>query len=354
KVTTLNYSDADGTSKTATFPVPGVKVKLPAPTTGSLIITKAFIGLPDGTTPDSVSFTVTGINYSETVTLSANDQWSKKIDNLTPGTYTVTETSATVPGYTYTTTGTGNATVEAGKDTPVTVTNTYVPATISVTVTKEWNHNGVPADMQPKSVEVNLMNGDTVAATEKLNAGNSWTHTFENLPVKDADGNDITYTVQEKDVPDGYSAAVTGSAANGFTITNTAAWADDDKVNPASLTITKVDGEDDTKLSGAEFTLTKQDDPTADAADTSLTETTGEDGTCTFTGLTEGVYTLEETTAPDGYKQTSKTWTIVVEKNAEPTEIVLTTDKTKFQKVYDCTVSELVENEDKGEDEYAP
>lgn len=72
------------------------------PTVGSLTITKSFEGLPVGTTPASVSFTITGPNsYSQTVTLSDNNQWTTTLSNLTPGGYTVSENeeSAKVAGY---------------------------------------------------------------------------------------------------------------------------------------------------------------------------------------------------------------------------------------------------------------
>lgn len=335
---------------------------------GTLQLTKSIVIDDDALVANKeFIFTITGAddnnsNFTKTISMKTvgTEKALSTVVSLPAGKYSVVETTpSTYEGYKAATVSYSSAsqtsagsdvTISVGQPTDVTITNTYeknAPATTSVTVTKVWNHGDVPADMQPESVKVDLMNGTTVVRTIELSTANQWTYTFENLPVKDDDGNDITYTVQENDVPDGY-AEVTDSADNGFTITNTAQW-DDENVNPASLTIKKVDEENE-PLSGAKFTLIKQDATTADT----LTATTDENGTCTFTGLTEGYYTLEETTAPDGYKQTNQTWTIVVEKNANPTEIVLTTDNTKFQKVYDCTVSELVVNEDKDEDEYAP
>ena len=47
----------------------------------------------------------------------------------------------------------------------------------------------------------------------------SWSGTFENLDLM-KDGKEIKYTVQEVNVAAGYTAAVTGNAKDGFTVTN--------------------------------------------------------------------------------------------------------------------------------------
>ena len=117
--------------------------------TGSLEIIKDFEGLPVGTTPDSVSFTVTGPNsYNQTVTMTANDQWTKTLTGLTPGEYTVTENeeSAKVEGYVLTAQNAKTVTVSADKTAPATVNfiNTYKeestpPAEVSVEISVTKN-----------------------------------------------------------------------------------------------------------------------------------------------------------------------------------------------------------------------
>ena len=63
----------------------------------------------------------------------------------------------------------------------------------------------------------------------------------------------------------------------------------------AGFCVKKVDDASGSALSGAEFTLT-------DAAGKVIaTATSGEDGLFSFRDLTEGTYTLTETTVPDGY-----------------------------------------------------
>lgn len=94
--------------------------------TGSLTITKV-VSAPEGVTvPDSFTFNVSG--YSEPVTVTAVDNWTKTI-TVNAGTYTVTENTSTVPGgYKLDTTyapENRTVTVNAGAIANVTVTNTY-------------------------------------------------------------------------------------------------------------------------------------------------------------------------------------------------------------------------------------
>ena len=53
----------------------------------------------------------------------------------------------------------------------------------------------------------------------QLTAANNWTGTFTDLDEKKA-GKDITYTVEEVNVPTGYTVAITGDAKAGFIVTN--------------------------------------------------------------------------------------------------------------------------------------
>lgn len=91
------------------------------------------------------------------------------------------------------------------------------PATVSKTVTKEWDDNNNQDGIRPDSVEVQLLaNGEPVEGqTATLSAENNWTHTWNDLPEKDSSGDIIAYSVGETPVK-GYEA----SYANGV-LTNT-------------------------------------------------------------------------------------------------------------------------------------
>ena len=104
------------------------------------------------------------------------------------------------------------------------------PETTEVPVTKAWK------DTEGKDLSKELMvpvqvqllgtaGGEQfpVGQPVELNADNDWTHTFTDLPkTKTVDGAqvEVQYSVQELTV-DGFTSAVTGDTANGFTITNT-------------------------------------------------------------------------------------------------------------------------------------
>lgn len=88
--------------------------------------------------------------------------------------------------------------------------------TIDVEVTKAW----VSPGGHPDYVEVQLYrtrNGSTsgYGSPVRLDDGNEWRHTWTGLPEN------CIWTVEEVHVPDGYKASISGSAGNGFVITNT-------------------------------------------------------------------------------------------------------------------------------------
>ncbi|MCL1810074.1 MAG: Cna B-type domain-containing protein [Clostridiales bacterium] len=87
-----------------------------------------------------------------------------------------------------------------------------VDKTVTVNVTKVWD----PANGHPDSVTVQLYrDGEPYGSPETLNANNNWTFRWTELKK------DNTWTVDEPDVPKGYVKKVTGSATDGFIITNT-------------------------------------------------------------------------------------------------------------------------------------
>ena len=90
---------------------------------------------------------------------------------------------------------------------------------LSIPVKKVWTDAGTT---HPNTVTINLKNGDTVVDSLVLSAENNWSSSFDDLPKRDANGSEIAYTIEEEPV-DGFQSEVTGSVADGFTVTNTKA-----------------------------------------------------------------------------------------------------------------------------------
>lgn len=94
----------------------------------------------------------------------------------------------------------------------------FIPATTDIVVSKEWDDANDKDGSRPDSVTVQLYaNGDKSGEPVTLDSAGDWKHTF-NVPVYSR-GEEITYTVEEAAV-NGYTATVTGNAADGFVITN--------------------------------------------------------------------------------------------------------------------------------------
>ena len=121
--------------------------------------------------------------------------------------------------------------------------------TIEIPISKLWNDGNDKDGLRPSSVKVNLYrDGQYVGyQTMEPNTDGTWSMTFENLPKNDANGHEYTYTVEERAVG-GYTGAIVGDAASGFSITNTVTvsvsgnkvWndADDqDGIRPDSITV---------------------------------------------------------------------------------------------------------------------
>lgn len=160
------------------------------------------------------------VEWKETDT----DVWSYSIADLpkytTLGeeiTYTVVETDI-AEGYT--------ASYDEAK---LNITNSYKVPLTEISGTKEWIGDGdIKETVRPSDVEITLLaNGEpaefgyTVEWTDKDT--DLWSYAVYNIPTRDEDGNIITYTVREENVPLGYTDAVYG-----FDITNTFAM---DKMN---------------------------------------------------------------------------------------------------------------------------
>lgn len=198
-----------------------------------------------------------------------------------------------------------------------TLTNTAEKRT-SVSVAKVWADGGNADSMRPDSATAQLYlvdaQGNQVAVPGKsaeLSEANNWAFTWDDLAVSDADGNEISYTVQEANVPEGYTATVSGGMVDGtysFTLTNT------HELKTVDINVSKVwnDQDDVDSLRPASVTAQLcyvnaggQTVPVEGAEDKVLDESNG--WAAGWTGLTANAdgkavkYTVREAEVPEGY-----------------------------------------------------
>ncbi|MCW6661548.1 Cna B-type domain-containing protein, partial [Aerococcaceae bacterium NML201209] len=101
------------------------------------------------------------------------------------------------------------------------ITNSYTPAKTQVSVTKVWEDADNQDGKRPAQISVQLLaNGVVQGQPITLNASNNWMHTWNDLALNQA-GQPIVYTLQEVNVPAGYTSNIAETAAKQFTITNT-------------------------------------------------------------------------------------------------------------------------------------
>ena len=147
--------------------------------------------------------TATGI----TVRLNENNNYSATINDLDK------YENGNVINYTFVETNVENGYSVSYSDNGLTITNTRTPEVTSINGIKTWDDNNNQDGKRPTEITINLYaNGAKVSETT-TNASKNWKYEFTNLPVY-KNGNKITYTVNENDVP-GYTTTV-----NGFDITN--------------------------------------------------------------------------------------------------------------------------------------
>jgi len=296
--TTINISGTE-----YKFPVPGVKGYLPRTSVTAKKVWNDDENR-DGVRPTSVSLQLMkdGVVYGEAMTLNDKDGWSHTWTDLIKKSegnvhqYTVVETvngGEYIPSYEYETTADGIV---------ATVTNTHEIKTTAVTVTKIWADNGNQDGIRPATITLHLLaDGEKAAeAVVSSNGENTWTYTFNNLPVnrKGAVNVPIVYTVTEDKV-DGYTAS-----EEGLTITNTHTPA------KTSATVKKVwndaDDQDGKRPGNLEVTLSNGDQVT-------LNEANGWTATIenlpVYANGQKITYTWTEAAMPEGYSLT-KTETV--------------------------------------------
>ncbi|AZQ42430.1 Cna B-type domain-containing protein [Streptococcus periodonticum] len=90
------------------------------------------------------------------------------------------------------------------------LTNNHIPATTSVSGQKTWEDENDKDGLRPKEIQVKLLaNGKDTGKVATVSEATGWKYSFEKLAKYEA-GKEITYTVEEVSVPEGYTAKVDG------------------------------------------------------------------------------------------------------------------------------------------------
>jgi len=95
------------------------------------------------------------------------------------------------------------------------------PISKGLEVEKEWLDDDNSYGTRPTEITVKLLeNGDYKDKSLVLNESNNWKGKFEDLKRRDENGDEIVYSIEEVEVPR-YETKISGSATDGYTITNT-------------------------------------------------------------------------------------------------------------------------------------
>ena len=167
----------------------------------------------DGKRTTSVKVQIlNGDKVVQEIEVSEKTGWkfeSKKLPKYENGkeiTYTVKETAMTEY----------KATITTEKDGKYTITNEHTPEKTAVKGHKIWKDEDNKDGIRPASITVKLLaDGKETGQTATVSETSGWTYEFTGLD-RYQEGKEIAYTVEEVNVPDGYTASV-----EGYNITNT-------------------------------------------------------------------------------------------------------------------------------------
>lgn len=167
----------------------------------------------DGKRTTSVKVQIlNGEKVVQEIEVSEKTGWkfeSKKLPKYENGKeikYTVKETAMTEY----------KATITTDKDGKYTITNEHTPEKTAVKGHKIWKDEENKDGIRPASITVKLLaDGKETGQTATVSETSGWTYEFTGLD-RYQEGKEIAYTVEEVNVPDGYTASV-----EGYNITNT-------------------------------------------------------------------------------------------------------------------------------------
>lgn len=109
---------------------------------------------------------------------------------------------------------------EDGVLTGITITNSHEPEKISFTIEKYWEDADDQDKLRPDSIVVTVYENGEKLENYTIRGEEDWKYLVEDVNRYYDHGKDIEYTVAEESV-DGYESQISGSAAEGFRVTNT-------------------------------------------------------------------------------------------------------------------------------------
>ncbi|MBR6595845.1 MAG: Cna B-type domain-containing protein [Oscillospiraceae bacterium] len=243
-----------------------------------ITVTKAWNHNGGKELPESITVTLyKNDEVYDTVVLNEENSWTYTWEGLNDASQWRVDETEVPAGYTK------EVTVDGYE---FTITNTRTVNPVEVSVTKEWvASEGV---IHPESVEAVLYRDGQEFATVTLSAENDWTYLWSGLT------DEYTWTVDEKNVPEGYTKTVTNEGYD-FTITNTKEF------TVIDISVNKVwYGAGVDHPDSVEITLFRD----GEAYDT-VTLSAENDWAYTWEDLTdEYKWTVDELSVPSGYAKT--------------------------------------------------
>lgn len=211
--------------------------------------------------------------------------------------------------------------------------NTPCTAWVKVSGSKLWE-NDTPEN-RPESITVELYANGVATGKTKLvqpDANGNWNYVFDGLDKYDSNGTAILYTVKEVSVPPGYKVSY---PANSYNIINT--------LDPGTLYIKKIKAGSTDALTGAEFTLYKEDKETVLFGPVQVDE----NGDLKIENIPQGTYYLKETKAPEGYILDTEYYKVTVENVSGKIVVKIYSEKNPNGVVVNEAYPFIVENSNK-------
>lgn len=242
-------------------------------------------------------------------------------------------TLADVVAYVYVYDSKGNLIASEEDLTNTDQTITLYTEDTKISVEKVWDDNNDQDGIRPTTIKVQLYaDGKASGRTVELSENNDWKYTWKDLD-KQKNGEDIVYTVDEIEIPDGYTKTVTNKGA-AFTITNT------HKPGATEVKVTKVWKDNNDKYQKRPGSIRVQLYKTVagelEAVGEPVTLDKSMNWTYTWKDLDKQengitiIYTVDEISVPEGY-----TKTVTKDADSNITAFIITNSKPDTPKTGD-------------------